>query len=50
MNNPDVLFDVDTQHAGAAEVKKWNKIVAKMIGINQAARTTVVKPSTRPAA
>ena len=45
MNNPDVLFDIENQRAGAEEVKKWNKIVAKMIGINQAARTTVVKPS-----
>jgi ribonucleoside-diphosphate reductase alpha chain len=45
MNNPDVLFDKEVQQKGAAVVKKWNKIVADMIGINQAARTTVVKPS-----
>ena len=45
MNNPDVLFDEANQKLGAEEVKKWNKTVAKMIDINQAARTTVVKPS-----
>lgn len=45
MNNPKVLFDLDNQKLGAEEVKKWNKIVAELIGINQAARTTVVKPS-----
>ena len=45
MNNPDVLFDVEVQRKGAEIVKYWNKVVSKMIGINQAARTTVVKPS-----
>lgn len=45
MNNPEILFDERIQRAGAAEVKKWNKITADVIGINQAARTTVVKPS-----
>jgi ribonucleoside-diphosphate reductase alpha chain len=45
MNNPEVLFDIDNQRAGAEVVKKWNKITADLIGINQAARTTVVKPS-----
>jgi len=45
MNNPDVLFDKAVQKKGAEIVKEWNKKVAKMIGINQAARTTVVKPS-----
>lgn len=45
MNNPETLFDKDTMIAGAEEVKKWNKVVADMIGINQAARTTCVKPS-----
>jgi len=45
MNNPHILFDKDIMREGAEEVKKWNKIVAKMIGINQAARTTCVKPS-----
>ena len=45
MNNPDVLFDKENMKLGAEEVKKWNKIVADMLGIKQAARCTVVKPS-----
>lgn len=45
MNNPEVLFDEQNMIDGANEVKKWNKIVADLIGINQAARTTCVKPS-----
>ena len=45
MNNPEVLFDKENMIAGAEEVKKWNKIVSEMIGINQAARCTAVKPS-----
>ena len=45
MNNPAVLFDTETQRKGADIVKYWNKYTADLIGINQAARTTVVKPS-----
>ncbi len=45
MNNPDILFDEETQREGAEVVKYWNKKTAELIGINQAARTTVVKPS-----
>lgn len=45
MNNPDILFDKDNMISGSDEVKKWNKITAEMLGINQAARTTCVKPS-----
>src|SRR5699024_10800765 len=45
MNNPDVLFDEKLLKEGAELVKKTNKKVAKLIGINQAARTTCVKPS-----
>jgi ribonucleoside-diphosphate reductase alpha chain len=45
MNNPDVLFDKQNMIEGAEEVKKWNKTVAGLIGINQAARCTAVKPS-----
>ena len=45
MNNPDVLFDVDIQKSGAEIVKTVNKEVAELIDINQAARTTCVKPS-----
>ena len=36
MNNPEVLFDEQNMREAAEEVKKWNKIVADMIGINQA--------------
>ena len=50
MNQPDTLFNKENQKLGAEEVKKWNKKVAELIGINQAARTTVVKPSNRLAA
>lgn len=45
MNNPDVLFNEQNQRDAAEEVKHWNKVVANLIGINQAARTTAVKPS-----
>ena len=45
MNNPDILFDEKNMVEGAEKVKHWNKVVAEMIGINQAARTTCVKPS-----
>lgn len=45
MNNPDVLFDEETQRQGAEIVKAVNKEVAALIGINPAARTTCVKPS-----
>lgn len=45
MNNPDLLFDKDIQREGAETVKYWNKYTADLIGINQAARTTCVKPS-----
>lgn len=45
MNNPEVLFNEDNLKVGAEEVKKWNRITAELIGINQAARCTVVKPS-----
>lgn len=44
-NNPKVLFDEDVMRRGAEIVKEYNKKVAELIGINQAARTTVVKPS-----
>lgn len=43
--HPDILFDPEVQRTGARIVKKTNKAVAKLIGINPAARCTVVKPS-----
>jgi len=45
MNNPELLFNVDNQRKGAELVKRINKKVAKLIGINPAARCTAVKPS-----
>lgn len=45
MNNPDVLFDAETLEQGAKIVKDVNEELAKIIGINPAARTTCVKPS-----
>lgn len=43
--NPDILFNADIQKRGAEIVKEVNQKVARMIGINPAARCTVVKPS-----
>jgi len=45
MNNPEILFNLEIQRKGAEIIKNINKEVAKLIGINQAARTTCVKPS-----
>ena len=44
MNNPDLLFQEEVMKKGAEEVKRVNKELAKMLGINQAARTTCTKP------
>jgi ribonucleoside-diphosphate reductase alpha chain len=45
MNNPDVLLNESILQEGATLVKAINKKVAKIIGINPAARTTCVKPA-----
>ena len=45
MNNPDILFNPKILEKGAAIVRKTNKKIAGIIGINPAARTTCVKPS-----
>lgn len=45
MNSPDVLFDESNMKAGAEIIKATNREVAKLLGINPAARTTCVKPS-----
>ena len=50
MNNPDTLFNPEVQRKGVEVVRYWNKKIASLIGINQAARLTCVKPSIRPAA
>lgn len=44
-DNPHILFNERIQMNGARIVKETNKEVAKIIGINKAARTTVIKPS-----
>jgi len=45
MDNPDIIFDPDTQKKMARLVVKTNKWMAKKIDINPAARTTCVKPA-----
>jgi len=45
MNNPDVLFDKQNMIDGATIIKQVNKEIAALIGVNQAARCTVSKPS-----
>ena len=45
MSNPDILLDPEIQRKGAKIVIKYNEIVAKLININPAARTTCIKPS-----
>ncbi len=44
MESPDICLDPDTQKKGASIVKKENASLAKKIGVNQAARTTCIKP------
>ena len=45
MNSPDVLFDKRVLKKGAEIVKRTNKSIAKIIGINPSARSCCVKPS-----
>lgn len=44
MDNPEILLNADVQQAGTDVAHRINKIWAKKIGINQAARITCVKP------
>ena len=44
MEQYDICLDSDIQKEGARLVKKINKELASKIGINQAARTTCIKP------
>lgn len=44
-DNPNILFNERIQRKGARIIKEVNKEVAAIIGINAAARTTVIKPS-----
>ena len=45
MDSPDILFDAAIQRNGAKIVKEMNQRIAEIIGINQAARTTCIKPA-----
>ena len=45
LSQPDILLDEKVQREGAHIIKHWNKIVAEMLGINQAARNTCSKPA-----
>lgn len=45
MSNPDVLFNEDNMRQAARLIVRTNELVAKMIGINPAARSTTVKPA-----
>ena len=44
MDSAEILLDPDIQRTGAEVVKYANKLVADMVGIRTAARTTCVKP------
>jgi len=44
MDNPDILFNPEFQKQSAKVAVETNKIWAKKIGINQAARITCIKP------
>ena len=45
MDSPDVLFDPEVLEKGAEIVKFWNREIARILGINPAARTTCIKPA-----
>jgi ribonucleoside-diphosphate reductase alpha chain len=45
MNNPQILLQPEILQKGATLVREVNRHVAKIIGINPAARTTCVKPA-----
>lgn len=45
MDNPEILLNEEIQREGAKIVLEVNEMVANMIGINKAARTTAVKPA-----
>lgn len=45
MSKPDISFSPETQRQGAQLIKTINEKVAKLLGINPAARTTCIKPS-----
>lgn len=44
LDNPEILLNSEVLRRGAAVVKATNAVIATLIGINRAARTTCVKP------
>lgn len=45
MDSPSIAFSAEDLRLGACKVKEVNKRIAELIGINQASRTTCVKPA-----
>ena len=45
MDNPNILLNAEIQKEGASLIKEVNKKISALISINQAARTTCVKPA-----
>ena len=45
MDNPAILLNPEVQRKGAAVIKRYNEIVAALIGIKPSARLTAVKPA-----
>lgn len=45
MDNPEILFDPDIQKEGAQFILETNAKVARMLGINECARGTCIKPA-----
>ncbi len=45
MDNPDILFNPEIQKKAAKKILEVNEKIAKMLGINPAARATCVKPA-----
>lgn len=45
MDNPNILLNPEILRKGAEVVKETNQMIADLIGINPAARTTCIKPS-----
>lgn len=44
LENPETILDPDVQRAGAEVVKYANTLVAHMVGVRSAARSTCIKP------
>lgn len=45
MNNPEILFNPELLRKGAKLIKKINKKIAPLLGVNPSARTTCGKPA-----